>query len=64
MVSVSYNGTVYEGRLVSINALTEEAVDERYSLVVRNIGYSVVLVDAFGATIKLCVMDLRDITFK
>ena len=66
MVEVKYNGTVYSGRLVSISAIenvTRTLIDNHYEDVYENIGYDLILMDAFGATLYLQLKDLSNVSF-
>lgn len=52
MVEVTYNGTVYSGRLVRLEAIedvTRTLIDNHYEDVYENTGYDLILMDSFGA---------------
>ena len=66
MVEVNYNGTVYSGRLVRLEAIEDVArtlIDDHYEDVYENIGYDLVLMDAFGAILYLQLKDLSNVSF-
>ena len=66
MVEVTYNGTVYSGRLVrleAIEAVTRTLIDNHYEDVYENTGYDLILMDAFGATLYLQLKDLSNVSF-
>ena len=66
MVEVNYNGTVYSGRLVrleAIEAVTRTLIDNHYEDVYENIGYDLVLMDSFGAILYLQLKDLSNVSF-
>jgi len=64
MISVEYNGTEYQGRLIYLQAIEETARDfDGNCTVVRNKGYDLTLMDANGGIIYLVIKDLGQIRF-
>ena len=66
MVEVKYNGTVYSGRLVrleAIEAVTRTLINNHYEDVYENTGYDLVLMDSFGAILYLQLKDLSNVSF-
>ena len=66
MVEVNYNGTVYSGRLVRLEAIedvTRTLIDNHYEDVYENTGYDLILMDAFGAILYLQIKDLSNVSF-
>ncbi len=66
MVEVTYNGTLYSGRLVrleAIEAVTRTLIDNHYEDVYENTGYDLILMDAFGAILYLQLKDLSNVSF-
>lgn len=63
MISVNFQGTVYTGRLIYIEAITDTSKDKDGTVYFTNVGYIVKLMDAFGAEIKIAVDDLKCIIF-
>lgn len=61
MIIVHTQGTVYEGRLVSIYPQTEIFCTEDRELLTKNTLYFVTLEDAFGATINIKIDKLSQI---
>ena len=66
MVEVNYNGTVYSGRLVrleAIEAVTRTLINNHYEDVYENTGYDLVLMDSFGEILYLQLKDLSNVSF-
>ena len=66
MVEVNYNGTVYSGRLVRLEAIedvTRTLINNHYEDVYENTGYDLTLMDAFGAILYLQLKDLSNVSF-
>lgn len=63
MISVDFGGAIYEGRLVNIRSCTEQFCSPDGITTYKNYAYEIVLMDAFGAEIKLHVASLSAITF-
>lgn len=66
MVQIDFNGTLYSGRLISIQAIEDirrTYINNHYEDVYENVGYDLTLMDAFGAVIYLQIKDLNTIQF-
>lgn len=63
MVTINYDNTIYTGRLISIQAIEQSFLGEGGRNVIKNAGYDVVIMDAFGAIIYVLVDDLSCISW-
>lgn len=63
MVTINYDNTIYTGRLISIQAIEQSFLGEDGRNVIKNAGYDVVIMDAFGAIIYVLVDDLSCISW-
>lgn len=63
MIRVTYNGSVYDGRLIAIHAVEDKSSLPNGDIVYDNKAYDVTIMDAFGAIIYLLITDLNAIEF-
>ena len=63
MIEVEYQGSIYAGRLISLQAIEKTFTNPDGTEIFMNVGYDLTLMDANGAIIYLLIDSPNCITF-